>query len=85
MNRVKIRVECSSNKFINYLVYNSIYYTSLVKYKECYELIVNYSDYKRISRMYTSSIIKYYGKPGIKYFIENNKYMIIGNNISKNS
>ncbi len=77
MNKVKIRVKESSLKFINYLVYNCICYNNLNKYNKYYELIVSYEDYKRISRRYETSIVKYYGKKSLEYFLTIHKYMII--------
>ena len=77
MDKVKIRVIDSTCKFISYLIYNKINYESLECDKECYILIVNYDDYKRISRRYETNIIKYYGKRNIKYLINKNKYLII--------
>jgi len=77
MNKVKIIVYEESYRFINYLVYHGVCYSNLEKYNNYYSLIVNYNDYKKISRRYNSKVVCYYGKVGIKKFIINNKYMII--------
>ena len=77
MNKVKICVLSDSCKFINYLIYNKINYDSLCNNKDSFILNVEYDDYLRIKRRYKCNIIKYYGKNRIKYFILNNKYMII--------
>ena len=78
MDNVYIRVNDNSYKFINYLIYNKIVYSNLEKLNECYYLVVKYSDYKKISRRYEVCIINYYGKRRIKYFVDENKYLIIG-------
>lgn len=75
-NKVRIIVYDKSNKFINYLIYNSIYYEDLI-FNDKYILKVDYEDYKKISRRYKTRIINYYGKRFIVHFILNNKYMII--------
>lgn len=75
-NKVKIIVYENSNKFMNYLVYHSIYYEDLTL-KENYTLTVDYEDYKIISRRYKTKIIKYYGKRFITNYIKYNKYMLI--------
>lgn len=75
-NKVKIIVYENSNKFMNYLVYHSIYYEDLTL-KENYTLTVDYEDYKIISRRYKTKIIKYYGKRFIANYIKYNKYMLI--------
>lgn len=77
MNNVKIRVECSSCKFINYLVNNNINYFNLEK-KDCfYYFITSYENYLRIRRRYNTLIIRYYGKYFFFYMLKNNKYLII--------
>ncbi len=75
-NKVKIIVYENSNKFISYLVYHSIYYEDLTL-NDNYTLIVDYEDYKTISRRYKTKIIKYYGKRFITNYIKSNKYMLI--------
>ena len=50
MNKVKIIVNECSNKFLNYLIYNRIYYDSLDKYNDYYVVIVSYDDYLYIRR-----------------------------------
>lgn len=75
-NKVKIIVYENSNKFMNYLVYHSIYYENLTL-KDNYTLTVDYEDYKTISRRYKTKIIKYYGKRFITNYIKYNKYMLI--------
>lgn len=74
-NKVKIIVYESSNKFLNYLVYHSIYYEDLTL-NENYILVVDYEDYKKISIRYKTKIIKYYGKRFIINYINTNKYML---------
>lgn len=74
---VKIKINTCNNKFINYLVYNNIYYNSLTKVNDSYILITNYDNYKKISRRYETRIIRYYGKKFIINFVKVNKYMII--------
>lgn len=76
-NLVKIKINSCDNKFINYLVYNNIYYRSLLKTNDSFILITNYDNYKKISRRYETRIIRYYGKKFIINFIKINKYMII--------
>lgn len=76
-NLVKIKINSCDNKFINYLVYNNIYYKSLIKTNDSFILVTNYDNYKRISRRYETRIIRYYGKKFIINFIKINKYMII--------
>lgn len=76
-DKVKIQVETSSDKFINYLIYHDIKYKSLLKNKTNYILIVNYEEYEKIKRRYDTKILRYYG---IKYYINIlniHKYMII--------
>ena len=77
MNKVKIKVYNNSIRFINYLINNCIYYDELECYKDYCVLNVCFSDYKRISRIYNSEVIKYYGKNGFILFIKFRKYMII--------
>lgn len=74
-NKVKIIVYESSNKFLNYLVYHSIYYEDLTL-NDNYILVVDYEDYKKISRRYKTKIIKYYGKRFIINYVNTNKYML---------
>lgn len=74
-NKVKIIVYEKSNKFINYLVYHSIYYEDL-SLSDKYVLTVSYKDYKIINRRYKTKIIRYYGKLFIKDYIKNNKYIL---------
>lgn len=76
-NLVRIKINTCNNKFINYLVYNNIYYNSLVKTDEYFILVTNYDNYKKISRRYETRIIRYYGKNFFINFIKINKYMII--------
>ena len=76
-NNVKIIVYESSHKFINYLIYNKIKYESLEKNNDCFYLVTDYNEYKKISRRYKTKIIKYYGKRNIKNIILNNKYLLI--------
>ena len=64
-NNVKIIVYESSHKFINYLIYNKIKYESLEKNNDCFYLVTDYNEYKKISRRYKTKIIKYYGKRNI--------------------
>lgn len=75
-NKVKIIVYENSNKFINYLIYHSIYYEDLTLNNN-YILTVDFEDYKKINRRYKTKIIKYYGKRFIINCINVNKYMII--------
>lgn len=74
-NKVKIIVYECSNKFLNYLVYHSIYYEDLTL-NDNYILVVDYEDYKKISRRYKTKIIKYYGKRFIINYVNTNKYML---------
>lgn len=77
MSNVKIKVETSSNKFINYLVSNNICYSDLKK-EECYYIfITTYDNYLKIRRRYNTLILRYYGKKFLYVFIKNNKYLII--------
>ncbi|MDY6071923.1 MAG: sporulation protein YqfD [Bacilli bacterium] len=75
-NKVKIIVYENSNKFLNYLVYHSIYYEDLTL-NDNYILTIDYEDYKKISRRYKTKIIKYYGKRFIINYLDTNKYMLI--------
>lgn len=75
-NKVKIIVYENSNKFLNYLVYHSIYYEDLTL-NDNYILTIDYEDYKKISRRYKTKIIKYYGKRFIINYLNTNKYMLI--------
>lgn len=75
-NKVKIIVYENSNKFLNYLVYHSIYYEDLTL-NDNYILTIDYEDYKKISRRYKTKIIKYYGKRFIIIYLDTNKYMLI--------
>lgn len=75
-NKVKIIVYENSNKFLNYLVYHSIYYEDLTL-NDNYILTIDYEDYKKISRRYKTKIIKYYGKRFIINYFNTNKYMLI--------
>lgn len=74
---VKIKINTCSNRFINYLIYNNIYYSSLIKTSDSFILITNYENYKKISRRFETVIIKYYGKMFFVNFIKTNKYMIL--------
>ena len=80
-NKVKIEVY-DDNGFINYLVYHYIKYSSLIKCDNYYSLIVSIDDYKKISRRYKTTIIKYYGRNGLINFIKYHKYMLISLMIS---
>lgn len=77
MNKVRIVVNENSNKFLNYLIYNKIYYDSLNKYNEYFVLDVLYDDYLYIRRRYKCHIVKYYGKKNIVNIYENNKYVLL--------
>lgn len=77
MNKVRIVVNENSNKFLNYLIYNKIYYDSLNKYNEYFILDVSYDDYLYIRRRYKCHIVKYYGKKNIVNIYENNKYVLL--------
>ena len=77
MNKVRIVVNENSNKFLNYLIYNKIYYDSLNKYNEYFVLDVSYDDYLYIRRRYKCHIVKYYGKKNIINIYENNKYVLL--------
>ena len=77
MNKVRIVVNENSNKFLNYLIYNKIYYDSLNKNNEYFVLDVSYDDYLYIRRRYKCHIVKYYGKKNIVNIYENNKYVLL--------
>lgn len=77
MNKVRIVVNENSNKFLNYLIYNKIYYDSLNKNNEYFVLDVSYDDYLYIRRRYKCHIVKYYGKKNIVNKYENNKYVLL--------
>ncbi|MCI7559264.1 MAG: sporulation protein YqfD [Clostridium sp.] len=77
MNKVRIVVNENSNKFLNYLIYNKIYYDSLNKYNEYFVLDVSYDDYLYIRCRYKCHIVKYYGKKNIINIYENNKYVLL--------
>lgn len=77
MNKVRIVVNENSNKLLNYLIYNKIYYDSLNKYNEYFVLDVSYDDYLYIRRRYKCHIVKYYGKKNIINIYENNKYVLL--------
>lgn len=77
MNKVRIVVNENNNKFLNYLIYNKIYYDSLNKYNEYFVLDVSYDDYLYIRRRYKCHIVKYYGKKNIVNMYENNKYVLL--------
>ena len=77
MNKVRIVVNENSNKLLNYLIYNKIYYDSLNKYNEYFVLDVSYDDYLYIRRRYECHIVKYYGKKNIVNIYENNKYVLL--------
>lgn len=77
MNKVRIVVNENSNKFLNYLIYNKIYYDSLNKYNEYFVLDVSYDDYLYIRRRYKCHMVKYYGKKNIVNIYENNKYVLL--------
>jgi similar to stage IV sporulation protein len=77
LNKVRIVVNENSNKFLNYLIYNKIYYDSLNKNNEYFVLDVSYDDYLYIRRRYKCHIVKYYGKKNIVNMYENNKYVLL--------
>lgn len=77
MNNVKIRVECSSFKFINYLVNNNISYFDLKKDDCFYVLVTSYDNYLKIRRRYNTLIIRYYGNKFLFNIINNNKYLLM--------
>lgn len=77
MNKVRIVVYESSNKFLNYLIYNKIYYDSLNRSDKYYILDVSYDDYMYIRRRYKCNIIKYYGKRNIVNIFDKYKYVIL--------
>lgn len=77
MNKVKIIVDEKSNKFLNYLIYNRIYYDSLSKYNDYYVINVSYDDYLYIRKRYKCHIVKYYGKKNIINIFDNNKYVFL--------
>jgi len=77
LNKVRIVVNENSNKFLNYLIYNKIYYDSLNKYNEYFVLDVSYDDYLYIRRRYKCHMVKYYGKKNIVNIYENNKYVLL--------
>lgn len=76
-NKVLIKV-IGDNKFINYLVYHNINYSSLRKIKDYYILKVDINDSKKINRRYESIIIRYYGIKYITNSLKTNKYIYIG-------
>lgn len=77
MNKVKIIIDEKSNKFLNYLIYNRIYYDSLSKYNDYYVINVSYDDYLYIRKRYKCHIVKYYGKKNIINIFDNNKYVFL--------
>ncbi len=77
MNKVKIIVYAKSNELIRYLIYNNICYYDLECINDYFSLIVKLDDYRKISVMFKTKIIKYYGKKGIIEFFNFHKYMII--------
>ena len=77
MNKVSIIVYEESSKFLDYLVYNNIFYEDLRKYDNVYYLIVSYDNFNKISKRYKTKIIKYFGKKGLINFINYHRYMII--------
>lgn len=77
MNKVRIVVNENNDKFLNYLIYNKIYYDSLNKNNEYFVLDVSYDDYLYIRRRYKCHIVKYYGKKNIVNMYENNKYVLL--------
>lgn len=77
MNKVSIIVYEESSKFLDYLVYNNIFYKDLRKYDNVYYLIVSYESFTKISKRYKTKIIKYFGRKWFINFISYHKYMII--------
>ena len=77
MNKVSIIVYEESSKFLDYLVYNNIFYKDLRKYDNVYYLIVSYESFIKISKRYKTKIIKYFGRKWFINFISYHKYMII--------
>lgn len=76
-NNVKIFVKYENNKFINFLVYNKIWYDNLCKSKEGYTLDIDLNDIDKFKR-YDIEIIKYYGYKNIISFINTNKSILFG-------
>ena len=74
---IKYYVYEKSTSFINYLVSNNIYYNFLDKKKDYYIIITSYDNYKRISILYKTSIIRYYGKKFYINFLIVNKYILV--------
>ncbi len=77
MNKVKIIVDEDSTKFLNYLIYNRIYYDSLLKYNDYYVANVSYDDYLYINKRYKCHIVRYYGKENFIDIFSRNKYVFL--------
>ncbi len=76
-NKIKIRVYINTYKFIDFLMYNKIYFENLIKGKNYYQLTINYNDIKLLSN-YKIEVINYYGINAFKNFLKYNTYVLIG-------
>jgi len=76
-NKVRIIVNSSTNKFMNFLVYNKINYSNLIKGDEIYILDIDYKDIDKFKR-YDYIIDKYYGIKGIVNYLKYNNSFIFG-------
>ena len=76
-NKIKIRVYINTYKFIDFLMYNKIYFENLIKGKKYYQLTINYNDIKLLSN-YKIEVINYYGINAFKNFLKYNTYVLIG-------
>ena len=74
---IRIKVYNNSIKFINYLIYNNICYSNLVKCDKCFIFDINYEDLKYFES-FKYDIVKYYGVKNIINFILYNKLVFVG-------
>lgn len=74
---IRIKVYNNSIKFINYLIYNNICYSNLVKCDKCFIFDINYEDLKYFE-CFKYDIVKYYGVKNIINFILYNKLVFVG-------
>ena len=77
MNKIKIKVFDNTYKFIKYIINNNIYYTDLIKEKDCFILCINEKDYIKIKYRFKNIILKYYGKKGFINYLYFHRYMLI--------
>ena len=76
-NKVRVKVYDEYNTFCNYLIYHKISYSNMIINNNIFYLTIDYDDYKKVSLIFKTKLIKYYGRKYLLEFIKFHRYMLI--------